>query len=53
MAGNELQVLQNIEKFLSRVQLTGSEVPAYVEIMQYLQKRAHEIMSPPAEDTGG
>jgi len=31
------QAAQNLLGFLNRVQLSGSEVPAYVELMQMIQ----------------
>lgn len=39
----EARTLANIKQFLSRVQLAGAEVPAFVEAVQYIDERLAEI----------
>lgn len=34
--------LQNLKVFLERITMTGKEVPAYIEILQALQKAERE-----------
>lgn len=35
--------LQNLKVFLERITMTGKEVPAYIEILQAIQKAEEEV----------
>lgn len=44
---SEIDIINAIGTFMQRVQLNGTEVPAYAQCMQYLAERRDELSNPP------
>jgi hypothetical protein len=46
---DQQKIINTTAQFLTRVQLSGSEVPAFTEVMRWLEGLSREAAAPKAE----